>query len=45
MLYQLLVNIIVVSLLLIGSCLTAGIIYGMMRLYRRGSGRLKKMRR
>jgi hypothetical protein len=41
-LYKLLVNIIVVSLILIALALTAGIIYGMMRLYRRRFGTLEE---
>jgi hypothetical protein len=41
-LYALLVNIIVVSLLLIALALTGGIIYGMMRLYRRRFGTLEE---
>lgn len=41
-LYKLLVNIIIVSLLLIALALTAGILYGMMRLYRRRFGTLEE---
>jgi hypothetical protein len=41
-LYTLLVNIIIMSLLLIALALTAGIIYGMMRLYRRRFGTLEE---
>jgi len=41
-LYKLLINIIIVSLILIALALTAGILYGMMRLYRRRFGTLEE---
>ena len=41
-LYQLLVNIIALCMLLLALCLTAGVIYGMMRLYRRRFGTLEE---
>jgi hypothetical protein len=41
-LYRLLMNIIIVSLILVGLCLTAGIMYAMMRLYRRRFGKLEE---
>lgn len=40
-LYQLLLNIIYLSILLAGLCLTAGLIYGGMRIYRRRFGQLE----
>jgi hypothetical protein len=40
-LYSLLMSIIIASLILVALCLTAGLIYGMMRLYRRRYGTLE----
>ena len=41
-LYRLLMNIIILSLILVLLCLTAGVMYGFMRLYRRRFGTLSE---